>query len=213
VASRIDIMNLALSHIAISKKIILETDRSEEANACGDLYNISRDQVLADFPWPFATKFALLGLVQSSPTTEWLFSYRYPSDCLTMRRIFSGIRNDNRQSRIPYKIGQDDQGLLIYTDVENAEVEYTISTDVAVRYPDDFKMALSFLLAFYIAPRLTQGDPFGLGKRAYQLYQKTVGEAAATAANEQQDEEQPQSEFMRSRNDDFPGALNRFGNF
>jgi hypothetical protein len=204
-------MNLALSHLAISKKIVLETDRSAEANACGDFYNTVRDKVLSDSPWPFATKFALLGLVQNNPTTEWLYSYRYPSDCLTMRRIFSGIRNDNRQSRIPYKIGRDDQGLLIYTDMTQAEVEYTISTDDVTRYPEDFRMALSFLLAVYIAPRLTQGDPFKMGQRAFQMYQMEMGRAASAALDEQQDEEQPQSEFMRSRNEDFPGALNRFG--
>lgn len=204
-------MNLALSHLAISKKIILETDRSAEANACGDLYNTVRDKTLADFPWPFATKFALLGLVQSDPTTEWAFAYRYPSDCLTLRRIFSGIRNDNLQSRVKYKIGRDAQGLLIYTDEAQAEAEYTITTDDAVRYPEDFKMALSFLLAFYIAPRLTQGDPFKLGQRAYQMYKAEVAGAQDTAANEEQPDEQPQSEFMRARDDDFPGATNRFG--
>jgi hypothetical protein len=202
-------MNLALSHLAISKKIILETDRSAEANACGDFYNTVRDKTLSDFPWPFATKFALLGVVQENPTTEWLFSYRYPSDCLFLRRIFSGIRNDNRQSRISYKIGQDAQGLLIYTDMAQAEMEYTISSDDVVRYPEDFRMAMSLHLAHYIAPRLTQGDPFKLGQRAYQMYRMELQIAADSAANEEQSDELPQSEFMRARDQDFPMAQNR----
>lgn len=201
-ATRTEIMNLALNHLGISKKIVSETERSAEANAMSDLYNTSRDKTLADFPWPFATAFINLSLVLTDPTTEWSFSYRYPSDCLAMRKILSGVRNDDRQTRVPFKIGLDAQGILIYTDAVTAVAEYTMITDDVTRYPADFKMALSFLLAFYAAPRLTQGDPFKLGQRAFQMYGMEIRGAQSTSANEEAVDPYPESEFIRSREDD-----------
>lgn len=62
-------------------------------------------------------------------------------------------------------------------------------------------MAFSFRLAAYIAPRLTSGDPFKMSERAMQLYIIELTNAQATALNEQQDEQSPESEFIRSRDD------------
>ncbi len=60
-------------------------------------------------------------------------------------------------------------------------------------------MAFSFLLASYIAPRLTGGDPFKMGSRAIELYQYEIGKAKSTALIEEQDEELPDSEYIRTR--------------
>ena len=60
-------------------------------------------------------------------------------------------------------------------------------------------MMLSLLLAAYIAPRVTSGDPFKLGERAFGLYLNSKIKAESTALNEQDDEEQVDSEFIRSR--------------
>ena len=205
-----EIVNLALSHLGISKEIAsLETEKSQEASAGRRFYETTRDQILRDFPWPFANVFAVLPLVEENPNDEWAFSYRYPSDCLLLRRIMSGIRNDNRQSRIPYKIGKDSEGKLIYTDMESAKIEYTSLITEVSRFPVDFGMALSFRLAAYMAPRLTGGDPFKMGERAFKLYIVELTRAQASAVNEQQDEEAPQSEFIRSRDGDSDNQSNR----
>jgi hypothetical protein len=194
------IANLAISHLGIGKEIAnLETERSSEAQACRRFYETARDVTLRDFPWPFATKINAIGLVEEDPNDEWGFSYRYPTDCLMLRRILSGLRNDNRQSRIPYRVTRDDSGLLIYTDAEDAELEYTIKETDVGRFPADFTMAFSFLLAGYVAPRLTGGDPFKLGQRALELYQIELSHARLTAMNEEQSEELPDSEFIRTR--------------
>ena len=67
------------------------------------------------------------------------------------------------------------------------------------RWPRDAVMALSLLLAGYIAPRVTAGDPFKLGERSLKLYAFSAGKAKGNAANEQQEEEQPDSQFIRDR--------------
>jgi|SRR3990172_1300120 len=193
------IANMALSHLGVGKQISdITTDQSQEGKACREFYEICRDLVLKGFDWPFATQFVTLGLVEEDPTTEWAFSYRYPSSCIRLRRILS-LRNDNRQSRTPYRIGRDDDGKLVYTDQEDAEVEFTFHVTNAEEYPDDFVMAVSLLLANYMAPRLTAGDPFKMGERAIRLYAFQIKNAEVSAVNEEQDEEEPESEFIRTR--------------
>jgi hypothetical protein len=199
-ASETEIANLALSHLNIGKEIAnLETEKSEEAGACRRFYDTARDETLRDFAWPFATKFVTLAPVADNPTTEWGKSYRYPSDCVFFRRILSGLRNDTRQSRVPYKVTQDAAGLLIFTDLADAVAEFTIRETDPSKYPSDFTMAFSMRLAALIAPRLTGGDPFKVGERAMRLYQIEIERARATAFNEQQNEEPPESEFIRAR--------------
>jgi len=199
-ATTAEICNLAISHLASGKEISnLDTDRSQEAEVCRRFYTLARDTTLSAFAWPFASSIAALQLVEADPTDEWSYSYRYPTDCLKIRRILSGVRNDTRQSRVPYKIGRDATGLLVYCDLESAEMEYTIKETEASRFPDEFVMALSFRLAALIAPRLTSGDPFGLGKRAIGFYEYEISRAQASALNEEQVEEDPDSEFIRAR--------------
>jgi len=150
-------------------------------------------------PWPWATRFAELAFVEEDPTEEWAYSYRYPTDCLTIRRILSGSRNDSRQSRIPYKIVQDDSGLLVYTDLDSASIEYTVREDNPGKFPSDFVVALSYKLAWYIAPRLTKGDPFNLRANVEKAYSYSISKAARNSFNEQAEEEPVQSEFVRDR--------------
>lgn len=199
--SETSICNLALSHIGNSKELSnVETDQSEEASACRRYYLPALKQAHRNFAWPFAKNLGVaLGLVEEDPNSEWAFSYRYPADCKMFKRILSGDRNDTRQSKVPYKLGRDDQGLLIFTDKADAESEYTILERDPTRYPADFVMAFSMLLAGYIATRVTSGDPFKLGPRSFSLYNSLISNAREAALNEEQEEEPPESEFIRAR--------------
>jgi hypothetical protein len=200
-ASKTEIANLALSHLAVDKEIAnIETESSKEASSARRFYDLARDMVLRDFSWPFATKIAALALIETEPNTEWAFSYRYPTDCLYFRRILSGLRNDSRDTRAPYRIAQDDDGTtIVFTDADDAQAEYTVKTDNPQIYPPDFTLALSYLLASLMAARVTAGDPYKLGQRALSMYQAMKAKAENTARNEEQAEEEPESEFIRAR--------------
>lgn len=198
--SKTVIANLALSHLGIGKEIAdLDTENSEEANACRRFYEESRDKALRDFNWPFATRIENLTLVETNPNNEWSYSYRYPVNAVGIRRILSGIRNDTRQSRVPYRRTKDATGGLILCDLDSAQVEYTERLEQVELYPSDFVMALSYLLAVYIAPRITSGDPFGLGNKAAQFYSIELSNARANAHNEEQPDAVVESEFVRGR--------------
>jgi len=199
-ASDVEICNLAISHLGTGKEIAnLENEKTEESIVCRRFFNTARDATLRDFPWPFATKVLALALIEKDPTTEWAFSYQYPTDCLKMRKILSGIRNDDRQSRVSSQRANKDNKEVIFTDQENAVLEYTLRVTNAELFQPDFILALSFRIAGYIAPRLTSGDPTGMGARAFQLYLLELDQARATSVNEQQDDEIPESEFIQER--------------
>lgn len=199
-ASKTEILNMALSHIGIGKEVAnIVTENSEEARAGRRFYDIASRKVSTVIPWPFLTKIQALALVETEPNTEWAFSYRYPSDCLYIERILSGVRNDSRETRVPYKIAQDSSGKLIFSDEDDAVVEYRISPTDPQTFPEDYTLAFSFYLAVLIAPRLTKGDPNKLGARAAQLYTLTIGEAQDRALNEQQDEEEPEADYIAGR--------------
>jgi hypothetical protein len=130
-----------------------------------------------------------------------------------MRRILSGIRTDSRQSRVTYKIGSDTSGLLIYTDwqaqAQSAatppnptlvpDIEYTFRAYDPSQWPPDFIQALSYKLAYYIAPQLRRGDVTGLAERMGQGYKEAISTAKARAGNEEQPDLIPESEFVRAR--------------
>lgn len=212
-SSKVEICNLALSHIGVGKEIAnLETEASEEASACRRFFDPCRDIVLRDFPWPFATKIVTLALVEENPNDEWRYSYQQPADSIRLKRILSGIRNDTQQSRVPYRVVRGSSGNLIYTDQQNAELEYSFKETDPQRYPPDFVIALSFRLAGYLAPRLTGGDPFKLGQRSLEMYVFEIRRAEGSASNEEQRDMAPDSEFIRVReSDDFtPGSRQSF---
>lgn len=207
----VTVCNFALGHVAAINSIQnLDTDPSPEAVVCRQFYYAARDEVLRAFDWGFATKFAQLGLVQNYPTNEYSYAYRYPSDCLKFRRICSGLRTDNRQSRVTFKLSQDSQGLIILTDWQNViqtppnpvlipDCEYTFQAYNASFWPTDFIQALSWKLSFYIAPQLARGDSFQLRDQALANYTREIQKAQAEAANEQQVDVAPESEMIRAR--------------
>lgn len=196
------ISNLALSHLGSTKTIAnFETEQSAEARVCREYFDTCVEEVLQGFPWPFASKIAALALTSGTqpPSTEWRYAYKYPVDCLDIRRILSGVRNDSKDSEVKYRIFGDNTGREIHTDKEDAEVEYTVRITDPARFSADFVMAVSFLLAAYIAARITGGDPFKKGPQCYNMFLAKMPKVQARQANEQKYDRDPVSEFERAR--------------
>jgi hypothetical protein len=200
VASTTEIANIALSNIGVGKEIAnLDTEQSAEANACRRFFETAKKATLSDLDWSFATKCAVLNLVEEGPNTEWKYSYRYPVDAISIRRVVSDIRNDTSLTRVPLKITRDGSGKLILTDRQNAEAEYTENITDPGFFTPEFDLALSFRLAYYIAPRLTGGDPFQLQNRMIKFYELELNQAKKTNINEQVPDLPPESEFIETR--------------
>src|SRR5690606_24520304 len=120
--------------------------------------------------------------------------------CIMARRIQSGLRNDNRQSRIPYRVIHDPSGRLILTDMEDAVLEYTAENLNEGLHEVDFSMAVSLRLAAYIAPKVAGSSWASLREAVLKLYQYERIQAQSNHYGEEQQEEDPQSELQRARN-------------
>lgn len=194
------ICNMALSHLGQDVEIAdVENENTPQARAMRRFYATALKQTLRDFNWPFATKTVALELVEENPTSEWAYAYHYPSDCVQFRRILSGIRNDNAQSEVPFRVAYGSASAVIYTDAKEAEGEYTVLVDDPSRFPDDFTQALSMRLAAYVAPRIGGPQAIKLREAILALYFHELGGSRANAMNEEQAEEEPEAESIRGR--------------
>lgn len=206
-SSELDICNQALSHLAVATEVKnLTTEKSKEAQACRRFYAPARDEVLRAFAWPKLKITEALALVEQfdSDESDWGFSYQYPTDAAMVRRLFipgSG-RRETETTRIPYDLGRDRSDhsrQVIFTDLEDAFVEYTYKETNPEMFDPDLVNALSLLLAHKIGPRVAGGDQFKLADRAFQFYRIALAEARGNSVNELQPDPEPDSVFIRAR--------------
>ncbi len=88
--SDVQIANMALTRLGSSQQITAFTDSSNEAAQASLWYAPSRDQLLAEAWWPWATVWAALSQVSVAGTPanrEWTLSYRFPTDGLVIQRV------------------------------------------------------------------------------------------------------------------------------
>lgn len=117
----IQICNMALGHIGHighighTKFLSDLAERSSEANVVNNFYAQAVEMTLESYPWPEATKYGTLGLVEEDPNDDWDYLYQYPSDCLYARRI---VTTNGRVEPIPppFVTGYSESGRVIYTD-------------------------------------------------------------------------------------------------
>jgi hypothetical protein len=201
--TEVEVCNLALSHIGQGVEIQAMDERGAAAEACNAFFEVARKKILRDFTWPFASKKAQsLALVEEFDTdsnSEWAFSYRYPTDCLYFRKIQNGLRARSPDTDTHYEISHDSEGKLILTDFEDPVGDYTVDHGDTNIWPEDFSVALSYLLAHYIAPRLAKGNIMNLKKEMEQMYMKEAMNSVANAKNEQNLDQDPDPEMIRAR--------------
>ena len=205
-ASQVELVNMALKHIGVSTGIISLTENTEHAAAANTFWDIARDTALRNFDWPFARKRALLALLSTPGTAysdRWFFQYQYPTDCVFARYIDNGLPNGGTLlgDAVEYEIEHGSTGQAILANEEDAALVYTKRVTEVTRWPSDFGVSFTYLLASFMAPSFTKGDVFQKQQRLLQLSQVWVGMAQKNAANEVKDMvDDRESDFERSRN-------------
>lgn len=197
-SSDIEICNLALSRVAVTKSIVSFTERSKEAEQCRVFYAPLRDLVLQAFPWPFAESIVALADI-GSPANGWAYRYRYPSDCLKVREIVEpGQRRPlSADMQIPFKIGFDAGGRVIHTDQPEASCRFTFRVEDSTFFDPQFADVLAWRLAMDLALPLSSKPE--LQQFASQQYQMALTIAEGSAFEESQDDTEPESEFVSVR--------------
>lgn len=207
--TKVTICNTALSRIGISSFINSLEEASVEASACNVVYDQCVDRLLREFHWSFAQSYETLALVADEAATpwktDWAFRYRYPSNAIAIRRIVTSL---GRQESVaaPYAIGLDDDGKLIYTDVELAVAEITRRVSDTSLFDPTFSSALSWIIAAEICMPLSAAD--GLRKQAMQGYALDLEIAKRISANEGQTTRDIDTELINARFGPVAGGVN-----
>lgn len=186
-ASQIDIVNLALSHIGQKEWVADLNETSSAAQAVKTVWTIAVRKVQRDAPWRFCRRFSSMATVASVPTTDWLYAYQQPADCLIPRRVVatsSALASVTRMETAPqpFSTMSTGSGMLVLCDKTPATLEYTAYVADTAQWSDDFVMAFSLYLAAMLAmPLAIKSDLRG---SLMKEYERALADAQANMANE-----------------------------
>lgn len=233
--SEASICNMALGRIGSTQTITSFGDGSNEANQCALWYPQDRDAMLSDYPFPWSTGYQQLAQVAGPEingqiaNAEWSRTYRYPSDCLKLRRVvatdlqastsipqttgvmalYPSINRSWRRaagdpSPISFSEGQDATGRLIMTDAYGDGAGLTAVYTRKVEDPTQMAADFADALAWRVAMDLAMSLGFSDGKRQWcaREYEQWVRRARASAQNAGQSDIpliSYQSETVRAR--------------
>jgi len=130
---------------------------------------------------------------------DWMYGYRYPSDCLKGRRIVDdGIGRSDHEPEIPWRRGRDENGLLIYTNRPAATLEYTMLDCIDLWTDDLFLAYFTWTLAGECCPGLekAQKTKAECMQIAGVWYQRAGG---SDMTEQQQEPEDNDAEWIRKR--------------
>jgi hypothetical protein len=207
--SYVEICNRALSRVGTTRLIesvaALGTGGTIEAEQCRVWYPSIRDLILRRYPWPFATRRVRLAEIVSD-RTDWSHVYAAPPAMLFARYVVEpSLRNPRADQRPAHRIeaAVDDAGevigKLILTDQVDAELVYTPRVTNPVVFDPDFEDAYVWRLAAELALSLKVNDYASVGRVCLNAFEAAVRQAAATAFNEEAQEQEPTSSFEASR--------------
>lgn len=179
-ATEVSICNLALSNLGDAQTVnsIDPPDGSAEASKCAQFYPIARDAILEDHEWSFTIRHQSLASL-GSPPADWRYRYALPAGCIEMLRV---APPDSHEAKDFIVEGDDAEGFVILTNVEQAVARYRVRVTDTTLFPAKFTQALSWLLASYLAVPVTQ-DP-QLRQGAYEAYVTILADARAQDANQ-----------------------------
>lgn len=220
--TKLGIINEALYKIGETQSVESLEESSRQAVLGSTLYDKALREQLRHHPWPFATKYAdtadaeaagdpmelVLGSADEPVNGDWIYAYRYPSDCIFARRILPpGASGNGRQfdeNPVPFRVGRttqfgaDDDYLLIFTNQEDAVLEYTALIECREDFFDAlFEDALSWRLASKLAPGLTRNKR--TADECWRMYILAVDTAAAVAQREGQLEPEGDARWINGR--------------
>jgi hypothetical protein len=179
-----DICNAAISHVGTRSKISSIDEGSSEANACLTHFAMVRDATLRSYDWNFGRVTASLALLQDPPA-RWAYKYAVPTDCVRLRRLGDVPLLVLPETFYELAADKDATGAIVNVILTNAaplSAIYTAQVADPLRWDQGFVDAVVYGLGARICFELTGKDD--REKALTQMWQATLREAAAQAANE-----------------------------
>lgn len=145
------ICNMALRRCSNSTISNFQED-SVKASDCRLFWNPCRDMALKYHDWSFARRESAL-VLSNEEIDKYSYVYVYPSDCLTIRRIYDSDGNEHKihphQEKRVFDIfvSSNKSEKLIATDLKLARIGYTAVIDNTQIWPAGFCQAVASLIA------------------------------------------------------------------
>jgi hypothetical protein len=196
----VEIVNWALLRVGHTQLLQGLTDKSAAAQAASGVLAFARDVALEAYPWPFATKRVALSLLAGVERTDWEYVYQVPSDCIAPRYlVLEGVRSPMADQRSPFQVEASDDGAtrVLLTDLEDAELVYTMRHTISNAWSPGFCDALAWRLAAELALGLKKDA--GLARGALVQYDMAISAAAAMVANQAQPDLLPETPSIAAR--------------
>lgn len=196
------IFNLALSALFLQKKIAnADTDTSMETK----VLNVNWDSAfligLQELDLDSTSTSKALELIKEDPNPFWVYAYKYPNDCVFLRRIRSQYVTDDTETFIDKKIEMMDGEKVILTNEQYAIAEYIPNNII----PENLTAEAAHFLALKLA---RMSAPLIVGKNSKEVitmiearYQEAMLQARAKDASETTiyQHEILRSEFVKAR--------------
>ena len=144
-ATNVEIANIAMTLLGEDTIISLTSDLGEKERKVNAIYNTTRDSVLRDYPWNFATTQTTLGLLSTAPRYDYDYAYQLPSDFIRMVGI---------EGNVEFKIVGD----KLYTNSDNGNITYIKRETDPAKFDSLFVKAFAAKLAFELSYSLTNSN-------------------------------------------------------
>lgn len=155
--SAVNLANLALSHIGDEANLSSLTEQSAQAEHCNRYYPIVRRMLIERHTWSFATRRAALAEVSDEPPASWGYAYALPALCLKPFAVLLPESTDDAEPQ-PFVVETLATGAkVLYTNAEDAVLRYVVDVEDTSKFTPLFDVALSHLLAAYIAGPIIKG--------------------------------------------------------
>ena len=194
--SKIDIANMALTHLGMSGITSLTQD-NPSAIACNTFFIPARDEVLGESKWPFAAVSESLVLTTET-ITGWDYCYLYPVNAAAVWDVYdesTTLTRGEQEFEVLFVPGTNRR--IICTDLQYAIADYTYKQEDTSLYSPKFVMAFSYRLAAAMAHTLTGSAEIGI--QLSTVYSALISEAKRISGSEKRKKPNQESSYQNSR--------------
>ncbi len=177
-SQRVDVANQALTFLG-ARPITGFEDETVEALLVKTHYGPCRDTMLEDAEWTFATRQFVPARLEDDPIRGFEMQFAVPAECIRVTGVYPANRGstnplpqyahrDMREREVRHEQQVNARGTLVILADEEIVCKGVFRSDGEGQFPPSFAKALSFYLAYTIAPALTESND----KRthAYQMW-------------------------------------------
>ena len=186
-ASKVNICSMACTLIGANRVTDLDNPTSEEERLCYLWWDQALRETLEEHDWKFARAYSPNLAVAVSPNAEYDHAYQLPSDCLVLRYLW------DTDALCQVKDSEYElHGTQILTDLDTVNIVYTKYDTNVGRYPTFFVQALIYLLAHYLAYKLSEkGQKAPEMRQLFELTLRKAIDRDQAQGNYPQTEEDP----------------------